>query len=93
MESEPVVATRVLSWVLISGVLVFLFIFARRRFRQVLLIGAISIVLGDIFRLFSLGSGDAQDLIREAYFVGALAALYGVVWLGMRYRDRRRSNR
>lgn len=90
MEYEPVAMTRIFSWLLFGGVLIVLFVFARRRFRQVVLLVVLSVVLGDVWRLFTLSGGDRRDLLAEGYVVLGLAALYGVVWLITRHASRKR---
>jgi hypothetical protein len=62
-----------------------MFTFNRRRFHQVVLIGALSIGSGFVIHLFSLRSADQPELVYEAYFLVAIGILYGLVWLGARY--------
>jgi len=76
---------RLFLWLFISAILLILFTFARRRFRQVMWIAGLSIASGVILRLFSLGGSDIHELISEGYFIAAIAAFYGIVWLGVRY--------
>ncbi|HUX85698.1 MAG TPA: hypothetical protein VMW65_01745 [Chloroflexota bacterium] len=76
---------RLFLWLFISAILLVLFIFSRRRFRQVMWMAGLSIVSGVILRLFSLGGSDIHELIDESYFIVAIAVFYGVVWLGVRY--------
>jgi hypothetical protein len=76
---------RCLFWLFVSSVLVFMFVFARRRFHQVVLLLGLSTGLIVFFRLLSLRGSDLGELLSEAYFLLAIAVLYAVVWLGMRY--------
>ncbi len=76
---------RCIFWLFVASLLVFLFVFSRRRFRQVMLVGILSIVSGVVLRLVSLRSNDASELVSEAYFLIAIGILYGLVWLGSRY--------
>jgi hypothetical protein len=62
-----------------------LFVFARNRFRQVMQIGAIFIVSAVVLRLLRLHNGDEPLLANEAYFLIAIAIVYGLVWLVTRY--------
>jgi hypothetical protein len=82
-----------LFWLLIGALLFFLFVFARKRFQQVVIVGGLSIASGVIIRLLSMRSSDQTELISEAYFLVGIGILYGIVWLGTRYLgDRPRSN-
>jgi hypothetical protein len=76
---------RCIFWLLVGALLFFLFVFARKRFRQVVLIGGLSLVSGVIIRLFSLRSSDQSELVSEAYFLIGIGILYGLVWLATRY--------
>jgi hypothetical protein len=71
-----------------------LFVFARKRFQQVVLLGGLSIGAGVVIRLFSLRDIDKSEMVSEAYFLVGIGILYGLVWLGTRYfLDRPRSTR
>lgn len=84
---------RCLFWLFVSALLVFMFFFARKRFRQVVLLFGISTGLMVFLRLLSLRGSDVSELISESYFLFAIAVLYGIVWLGSRYlTDRPRSS-
>ena len=72
-------------WLIVAALLYCLFIFSRKSFQKVMLVGALSIVSGVVLRLFSLRSSDADELVSEAYFLVAIGVLYGLVWLGARY--------
>ncbi len=76
---------RCVFWLFVSSMLIFMFVFARRRFHQVVLLLGLSTGLIVFFRLLSLRGSDVSELISEAYFLLAIAVLYGLVWLGMRY--------
>jgi hypothetical protein len=76
-----------LFWLVIASLLVVLFLFARRRFQQVVLICGISIVSGVVLRLFSLNSTDARELLDEAYFLIGIGIFYGLIWLVTRYLE------
>lgn len=84
---------RCLFWLVVSALLVFMFVFARKRFRQVVLLFGVSTGLMVFLRLLSLRGNDVSELISESYFLFAIAVLYGIVWLGSRYLgDRPRSS-
>jgi hypothetical protein len=72
-------------WLFVGCLLFMMFVFSRKRFHQVVLVIALSVVSGVIIRLLSLRNGDAAELVSEAYFLIAIGILYGVVWLGTRY--------
>jgi len=76
---------RCVFWLLVGALLVFLFVFARKRFQQVVLIGGLSIAAGAVIRLFTLRSTDQTELVSEAYFLIAIGVLYGFGWLATRY--------
>ena len=78
-------AEKCLELLILPTFLFILFVFARNRFRQVMQIGAIFIVSVVVLRLFRLRSGDEPLLANEAYFLIAIAILYGLVWLVTRY--------
>jgi hypothetical protein len=78
-------AEKCLELLFVPALLFILFVFARHRFRQVMQIGAIFIVSVVVLRLFRLRSGDEPLLANEAYFLIAIAAIYGLVWLVTRY--------
>ncbi|HLZ10480.1 MAG TPA: hypothetical protein VKT80_17980 [Chloroflexota bacterium] len=80
---------RCVFWLLVGALLVILFIFARKRFRQVVLIGGLSIAAGAVIRLITLRSSDQSELVSEAYFLIAIGVLYGLVWLATRYLGNR----
>lgn len=80
---------RCLFWLSVSALLVFMFFFARKRFRQVVLLFGLSTGLIVFFRLLSLRGRDLSELMAEAYFLLAIAVLYLLVWLGARYLDSR----
>ncbi len=80
---------RCVFWLLVLCLLACLFLFSRKRFHQVILVGALSIVSGVVLRLFSLKTSDQGELVGEAYFLIAIGVVYGVVWLGSRYLDQR----
>jgi uncharacterized MnhB-related membrane protein len=81
-------------YLLFGAILFVLFIFARKRFQQVVLVGGLSILAGVVFRLFSLRDIDKTEMTSEAYFLVGIGVLYGLVWLGTRYfLDRPRSAR
>jgi hypothetical protein len=76
---------RCLFWLFVSATLVLMFMFARKRFHQVVLLFGISTGLIVVLRLLSLRRSDVSELLSEAYFLLAIAVFYGLVWLGMRY--------
>lgn len=76
---------RCIFWLLVVVLLLFLFVFSRRRFNQVILVGALSIVAGVILRLTHLGGADETELVSEGYFLIGIGILYGLIWLGGRY--------
>ena len=76
---------RCLFWLLIGALLFFLFVFARKRFQQVVIVGGLSIVTGVVIRLLSLRSADQSELLSEAYFLIGIGLLYVIVWLGTKY--------
>jgi hypothetical protein len=78
-------AEKCLELLFVPTLLFVLFVFARNRFRQVMQIGAIFIVSVVVLRLLRLHSGDEPLLANEAYFLIAIAVLYGLVWLITRY--------
>lgn len=86
------VIERCLVWLILGFGLLALFSFKRKRFQQVLLVAALSIGSGVLLRLFSLSSDSAGELMREAYFLIAIGAVYGVIWLGARYLGSGRSD-
>jgi len=73
-------------WLVICALLVFLFVFARKRFQQVVLLFGLSTGLIVVLRLLSLRGNDVSELTSEAYFLFAIAVLYGIIWLGIRRR-------
>lgn len=72
-------------YLLVVAFLFVLFVFARKRFEQVVLILGLSIVIGFLVRLFSFRPSDQSELIAEAFFLLAIGAVYGLVWLGSRH--------
>ena len=76
---------RCLFWLLVGCLLIIMFSFSRKRFDQVILIGALSIASGVVLRLLSMHSAEQDELTHEAYFLVAIGILYGLVWLGARY--------
>ncbi len=83
------VIERLFWYLLIIMFLLTLFFFSRKRFRQVILIGALSVVGGFVIRLFRPREGDSPLILNEIYFLLAIGLLYGLVWLGTRYLDSR----
>lgn len=76
---------RLVFWLIVLFGLLVLFNFSRKRFQQVILVGVLSVIGGVVIRLFSLQSSDEVDLRNEAYFLIAIGAVYGLVWLANRY--------
>lgn len=85
-------AARCLFWLFVSAALVVLFLFRRKRFHQIVLLLGLSTGLTVLFRLLSLRGTDVPELISEGYFLLAIGALYGIVWLGTRYLSDRPSH-
>lgn len=76
---------RLIFWLFITVALVILFLASRHRFRQVMWVGGLSIVSGVLLRLVSLRGSDIGELVSEGYFLVGIGAIYGIVWLGVRY--------
>lgn len=79
------VVERLLFWLIIGFGMLLLFNFSRKRFQQLIVVAVLSVVSGVVIRLFSLQSSDEKDLRNEAFFLLAIGAVYGVIWLGARY--------
>lgn len=77
---------RLVFWLLIVVLLLFLFVFSRKRFNQVILVGALSTAAEVVIRLTHLGGFDKSELLSEGYFLIGIGVLYGLVWLGGKYR-------
>jgi hypothetical protein len=85
-------AARCAFWLLVSALLVLLFLFARKRFNQVVLLFGLSTAIIVLFRLLRLRDSDLPELISEAYFLAGIGAVYGLLWLvTRRLRSRRGS--
>lgn len=79
---------RCIFWLLVVILLLFLFVFSRKRFNQVILVGGLSIAAGVVLRLMRLQGMDESELANEAYFLIGIGVLYGLVWLGGKYFSR-----
>jgi hypothetical protein len=79
------VLERLFWYGLLVLLLLSLFFFSRERFRKVVLVGALSVVGGFVIRLLRPHDGDYSLLLIEVYFLLAIGALYGAVWLSTRY--------
>jgi hypothetical protein len=90
---EHSLVARFLFWLAVSSFLFGLFVFSRRRFKQVMWVGALSIISSVVLRVFSWQAGDTSQLLDESYFLIGIGVIYGVVWLVARNVEGKRSSK
>lgn len=73
-----------LVWLVILGALFLVWLSSRKKFNQILLVIGLSFAFGVLIRLIRLRT-DTQALWTIGYFLGGLALLYGVTWIGARW--------